>query len=75
MLCGVSKQFALFLQTSSEKYAMKVVKKKHFGIAAGQNGSNLDKVMAEVNILRCLKHVSCNHVVTFLCTLSVSCKY
>jgi len=57
----------LDLQNSCERYAMKVAEKKHF------DNNNPDKVMAEVNILRGLKHVSCKNMVTFHCSISVLC--
>jgi hypothetical protein len=47
---------------------MKVVNKKHFDDAVGLNINNPDKVMAEVNILRGLKHVSCKNMVTVHCS-------
>jgi hypothetical protein len=43
---------------------MKVVEKKHFGNIVGRNINNPDKVMAEVNIMRGLKHVSSKNIVT-----------
>jgi hypothetical protein len=52
---------------------MKVAEKKHFGNIVGQYINNPDKVMAEVNILRGLKHVSCKNVVTFHISKSVMC--
>jgi hypothetical protein len=44
---------------------MKVVEKKHFDNIVGRNINNPDKVMAEVNILRRLKHVSCKNMMMF----------
>jgi len=42
---------------------MKVAEKKHFYNSMGRYINNPDKVMAEVNILRDLKHVSCKNMV------------
>lgn len=63
----------LVLQNSCERYAMKVAEKKHFDNNVGQYINNPDKVMAEVNILRGLKHVSFKNMVTFHVSVSVLC--
>lgn len=60
------KVYLVFEKKSCERYAMKVVEKKHFDNIVGRNINNPDKVMAEVNILRRLKHpciIQVKHVV------------
>lgn len=52
--CG--KVYLVFEKKSCDRYAMKVVQKKHFDSAEGRNTSNPDKTMNEVNILTALKH-------------------
>jgi hypothetical protein len=52
---------------------MKVAEKKHFDNNVGQYINDPDKVMAEVNILRELKHVSCKNMATFYVSKSVLC--